>query len=90
MRRQDRAVCACAQAEYGDDAVKEHRKREAAATQTRDAVGNVNQIPLGQRPAAAAAEAAEADAEPEEALDPIPDVEWWDARLLRNPAVRAA
>ena len=76
-----------AQAQYGDDAVKEHRRQEAAARK-RDAapVGDVNQIPLGQRPAAAA----EAKAEPEEApLEPIPDVEWWDTRILRNPAVCA-
>ncbi len=85
------AARACAQAQYGDDAVKEHRKQEAAAARgsKRDgAVGDVNQIPLGQRPAAAAAEGEVAE-EPEQALDPIPDVEWWDARLLRNPAVRS-
>lgn len=43
-------------------------------------MGDVNMIPLGQRPPKA-----EEKKEPE--LEPIPDVEWWDARILLDPKV---
>lgn len=47
-------------------------------------MGDANAIPLGQRPQAPPEEEAKPAAQ---ALDPIPDVEWWDARLLRDPQV---
>lgn len=64
-------------ARYGDEAVKqmqERRKAEAAVAATGE---DANLIPLGQRGAPAAAPK-------EEPQEPIPEVEWWDARLLAD------
>lgn len=65
-----------AQAKYGDGAARqlaERRKADAAAA----AAGDANLIPLGVR-----AEAAPAEQQPPE--EPIPEVEWWDARILAD------
>ena len=60
-----------AQAEFGEE--------EAKPAKTERVVGDVNAIPLGQR--------AQESRKPAIELEPIPNVEWWDARLLRNPKV---
>lgn len=60
------------QAQFGEEASKPAKAEKV--------VGDVNAIPLGQR----------AQPEPKKPaieLEPIPEVEWWDARLLRNPKV---
>lgn len=78
-------VAVPAQAQFGDEAVKEQHRQDAAAKGKRRGaapVGDVNAIPLGQRP-----QAEEEEAPKQAPLDPIPDVEWWDARLLRDPQV---
>lgn len=80
-RPQRRGVCSL-QAQYGDEAVKvqqqqQRRAREAAAA----AAGDANLIPLGQR------ELHKEEKKKEPELDPIPDVEWWDARILLDPKV---
>ena len=61
------------QAQFGEEASKPAKPVEKV-------VGDVNAIPLGQR----------AQPEPKKPaieLEAIPEVEWWDARLLRNPKV---
>ena len=40
----------------------------------------MNAIPLGERPK-------QEQKKPAIELDAIPDVEWWDARFLKNPKV---
>lgn len=62
------------QAQFGEEAVKPAKPEKV--------VGDVNAIPLGQRPQ-------QEKKKPAVELEPIPDVEWWDARLLRNPKVSA-
>jgi hypothetical protein len=52
----------------------ERRKAEAASAA---AGGDANLIPLGSR-----LETAKPAAEP---LEPLPEVEWWDARILAEP-----
>ena len=59
------------QAEFGEE--------EAKPAKAQKVVGDVNAIPLGQR--------AQESKKPAIELEPVPDVEWWDARLLRNPKV---
>ena len=73
------------QAEFGDEGVRQLRARQqeekrAASQATMDA----NLIPLGAR------KGAEADAPQTPAQPPIPDVEWWDARILAHPESYAA
>ena len=69
-------VCPSLQAQYGDGAVKEmaERRRQEAAAEAGG--GDANLIPLGTR----------VEAPPEAPLEPIPDVEWWDARVLADKA----
>ena len=43
-------------------------------------IGDVNAIPLGERPK-------QEQKKPAIELDAVPDVEWWDARFLKNPKV---
>ncbi|CAL8464003.1 g3538 [Coccomyxa elongata] len=64
-------------AQFGDEAVKAKPPKAFEDKKSAGPIGDVNMIPLGQRPLK------EEKKEPE--LDPIPDVEWWDQRLLRNP-----
>ncbi len=61
-----------AQAQFGEEASKPAR--------TEKVVGDVNAIPLGERPK-------QEQKKPAIELDAIPDVEWWDARFLKNPKV---
>ena len=73
------------QAEFGDEGVRQLRQRQqeekrAAAKATVDA----NLIPLGAR-RGGHADTLQAPAQP-----PIPDVEWWDARILAHPDSYAA
>ena len=73
------------QAEFGDEGVRQLRARQqeekrAASQATMDA----NLIPLGAR------KGAEAEAPQTPAQPPIPDVEWWDARILAHPESYAA
>lgn len=67
------------QAQFGDEAVKAKPPKAFEDKKSAGPIGDVNMIPLGQRPLK------EEKKEPE--LDPIPEVEWWDQRLLRNPQV---
>ncbi len=67
------------QAQFGEEAVKARPGKAFEDKRSAAPVGDVNMIPLGQRPPK------EEKKEPE--LDPIPDVEWWDARILRDPEV---
>lgn len=67
------------QAQFGEEAVKARPAKVFEDKKSAAPVGDVNMIPLGQRPAK------EEKKEPE--LDPIPDVEWWDVRILRDPQV---
>ncbi|EIE27173.1 PRP3-domain-containing protein [Coccomyxa subellipsoidea C-169] len=64
-------------AQFGEEAVKARPGKAFEDKRSAAPVGDVNMIPLGQRPPK------EEKKEPE--LDPIPDVEWWDARILRDP-----
>ena len=69
-----------AQAEFGDAGVKQHKERQAAERKSAaEAKMDANLIPLGQRAPAAAPE-------PEQIpLEDIPEMEWWDARILTQP-----
>ncbi len=67
------------QAQFGDEAVKAKPPKVFEDKKSAGPIGDVNMIPLGQRPLK------EEKKDPE--LDHIPDVEWWDQRLLRNPQV---
>ena len=66
------SVVITVQAEFGEE--------EAKPAKAERVVGDVNAIPLGQRP--------QESRKPPIELEPVPNVEWWDARLLRNPKVR--
>ena len=73
------------QQEFGDEGVRQLRARQqeekrAAAQATVDA----NLIPLGAR------RGGEEAAAPSPAQDAIPEVEWWDARILVHPDSYAA
>lgn len=59
---------------------RQQEEKRAASQATVDA----NLIPLGARKGADA-EVPQAPAQP-----PIPEVEWWDARILANPESYAA
>ena len=61
------------QAQFGEEASKPAKPEKV--------VGDVNAIPLGERPK-------QEQKKPAIELDAIPDVEWWDARFLKNPKVR--
>ncbi len=69
-----------AQAEFGDAGVKQHKERQASERRSAaEAKVDANLIPLGQRAPAAAPE-------PEQIpLEDIPEVEWWDVRILTQP-----
>jgi hypothetical protein len=67
------------QAQFGEEAVRARPAKVFEDKKSAAPVRDVNMIPLGQRPAK------EEKKEPE--LDPIPDVEWWDVRILRDPQV---
>ena len=54
------------------------RRREAEERREAAAGGDANAVPLGQRAVTTAQEVAAQKAA-------IPDVEWWDARLLQHP-----
>ena len=74
-RFQKAAEVARLQAKFGDGAVRAlERRREAEEAALAAGAGDANLVPLGTRAAAPAAEPA----------TPIPDVEWWDARILRD------
>ena len=78
-------MCLHMQAEFGDEGVRQLRARQqeekrAASQATMDA----NLIPLGAR------RGAEAGAPQTPDQPPIPEVEWWDARILANPESYAA
>ena len=65
--------------------MKQHKERQAAerklASETKV---DANLIPLGQRAPAAAPE-------PEQIpLEDIPEVEWWDVRILTGPSYQEA
>ncbi len=73
------------QQEFGDEGVRQLRARQqeekrAAAQATVDA----NLIPLGAR------KVGEEAGPPTPAQDAIPEVEWWDARILVHPESYAA
>jgi len=73
------------QQEFGDEGVRQLRARQqeekrAAAQATVDA----NLIPLGAR------KGGEEAGPPTPAQDAIPEVEWWDARILVHPESYAA
>ncbi len=87
------AARARAQAEFGEEAFAAQRARaeadkRAARAAAAVGAGDANAIPLGERkPYADAAEADAAGAAPERTpAPPLPAVEWWDARLLLDPA----
>ncbi len=68
-------LCSPEQAKFGDDATKqmaERRRQEAAVAATGE---DANLIPLGKRAELAPAEEPQA---------PIPEVEWWDGRILAD------
>ena len=60
------------QAQFGEEASKPAKIEKV--------IGDVNAIPLGERPK-------QEQKKPAIELDAIPDVEWWDARFLKNPKV---
>jgi hypothetical protein len=75
-------MCGCLQAQFGDEATKVQLRRAREASAAAAAVHDANLIPLGQR---------EQKVEKKETeLEPIPDVEWWDARILLDPKVTAS
>ncbi len=59
----------------------QQRQQQRAKAAVSAAAGDANQIPLGQR------EVCKEEEKKEPVLDPIPDVEWWDARVLIDPKV---
>eukprot|EP00897_Mesotaenium_endlicherianum_P004436 jgi/Mesen1/401/ME000010S_10855 len=61
-------------AQFGEAKAKELRVKQAAMAKAKDEDVNPNLIAVGER--------APADVKEEKPLDPIPDVEWWDAVLL--------
>ena len=78
-------IC-CLQQEFGDEGVRQLRARQqeekrAAAQATVDA----NLIPLGARRGAD-----EGPGAAPSALEAIPEVEWWDTRILAHPESYAA
>ncbi|KAK9856079.1 hypothetical protein WJX84_004285 [Apatococcus fuscideae] len=72
-------------AEFGDAGVKQHKERQAAERKlASETQVDANLIPLGQRAPAAAPE-------PEQIpLEDIPEVEWWDTRILTGPSYAEA
>ena len=74
------SLCAMStlQREYGDEGVKALQAKQDAERKAARQNVDANLIPLGTRaPAAPAVQA--------ESAEPIPDVEWWDARILMHP-----
>ena len=73
-------------AQFGDSYIKELEERRRREREESAAFAGMdpNMIPLGTRlpfPSATAQQAAE---EEEQAANAVPDVEWWDARILKD------
>jgi len=74
---QRQAEVARLKAEFGDDYVRELEERRAREKQEERAAGGLdaNLVPLGARPEGLLAPL-------EEPPEEVPDVEWWDAKIL--------
>jgi U4/U6 small nuclear ribonucleoprotein PRP3 len=76
-------------AEFGDDYIRDleaRRRREAASAAAAAAAGQAdpNQVPIGERAGGAGGAGDTGGEGGAEAEAPEPEVEWWDARLLKD------
>ncbi|KAK9829066.1 hypothetical protein WJX72_003724 [[Myrmecia] bisecta] len=69
-------------ARLGDEGLRQLRERQQQEKRDAAKFGDANLIPLGEKLPSSGPE--------QKPLEPIPDVEWWDARILAHPESYAA